>query len=126
MDIRFGAVNAYSSVLEVRTKAFAIRVIRMYAALPKTEVARVLGKQVLRSGTSVGANYREGCHARSPAECITKLEIALMELGETQYWLELLTESDTVPATRLADLLDEAGQIKAMLTASISTAKSRR
>ena len=54
VDIRFGAVNAYSSVLEVRTKAFAIRVIRMYAALPKTEVARVLGKQVLRSGTSVG------------------------------------------------------------------------
>ncbi len=115
-----------SSVLEVRTKAFAIRVIRMFTALPKTEVARVLGKQVLRSGTSVGANYREGCHARSTAEFVTKLEIALMELGETQYWLELLTESDTVPATRLADLLDEAGQIKAMLVASINTAKSRR
>ena len=120
------AIGMSSSVLEVRTKAFAIRVIRMYAALPKTEVARVLGKQVLRSGTSVGANYREGCHAHSPAKCITKLEIALMELGETQYWLELLTESDTVPAARLADLIGEAGQIKAMLVASVNTAKSRR
>lgn len=112
--------------LEVRTKAFALRIIRLFTALPPTEVARVLGKQVLRSGTSVGANYREGMHARSSAEFATKLEIALMEMGETQYWLELLSESGAVESDRLTDLQDEAGQIKAMLTASINTAKSHK
>jgi four helix bundle protein len=111
--------------LEVRTKAFALRVIRMLTALPKTEVARVLGRQVLRSGTSVGAHYREGMHARSPAEFLSKLEGGLQEMGETIYWLELLAESGTVPAARLTDLLDEAGQIRAMLIASISTTKTR-
>lgn len=112
--------------LEVRTKAFALRIVRLCAALPATDVARVLGKQLLRSGTSVGANYREGVHARSPAQFVTKLEIALMEMGETQYWLELLAESDTVEADRLTDLQNEAGQIKAMLIASINTTKSRK
>lgn len=115
-----------SGPLELRTKAFALRVIRLYTALPTTEVARVLGNQLLRSGTSVGANYREGMHARSPAEFVTKLEIALMEAGETQYWLELLAESGTVEADLLTDLQNEAGQIKAMLTASINTAKARK
>lgn len=112
--------------LEARTKAFALRIIRLYAALPTSDVARVLGKQVLRSGTSVGANYREGMHARSPAEFVTKLQIALMEMGETQYWLELLAESETVEAAKLTNLMDEAGQIKAMLIASITTSKSHR
>jgi four helix bundle protein len=114
-----------SGPLETRTKAFALRIIRLYTALPTTDVARVLGKQLLRSGTSVGANYREGCHARSPAEFVTKLEVALMEMSESQYWLELLAESGTVEANKLTDLLDEAGQIKAMLISSINTAKSR-
>ena len=111
--------------LEVRTKAFALRIIRLFTALPPTELARVLGKQLLRSGTSVGANYREGMHARSPAEFITKLEIGLMEMSETAYWLELLVEAGIFPSEQLADLLDESGQIKAMLIASINTTKAR-
>ena len=115
-----------SGPLASRTKAFALRIIRLYTALPASDVARVLGKQVLRSGTSVGANYREGMHARSPAEFVAKLAIALMEIGETQYWLELLAESGTVETGRLTDLLGEAGQIQAMLIASINTSKSHR
>jgi four helix bundle protein len=83
--------------LKTRTKAFALRVIRLYSALPQTPVAQVIGKQLLRSGTSVGAHYREGARSRSDAEFISKLEGALQELEETAYWLELLGESGTLP-----------------------------
>jgi len=76
--------------LKERTKAFALRIIRLYAALPKTTEAQVLGKQVLRSGTSVGAHYREGQRAHSNADFISKIEGGLQELEETAYWLELL------------------------------------
>jgi four helix bundle protein len=79
--------------LQVRTKAFALRVVRLYCALPKTTEAQVLGKQVLRSGTSIGAHYREAMRARSPAEFVSKIEGGLQELEETSYWLELLIES---------------------------------
>ena len=75
--------------LRLRTKEFAIRVIRMYSTLPKSNEAQVLGKQVLRSGTSVGANYREACRARSKAEFVAKLGDCLKELDETSYWFEL-------------------------------------
>src|SRR5438874_9031083 len=78
--------------LKVRTKRFALRILRMYAALPATTEAQVLGKQVLRSGTSVGAHYREGHRARSSAEFVSKMEVGLQELDETSYWLELLSE----------------------------------
>ena len=76
--------------LKERTKAFALRIIRLYAALPKTTEAQVLGKQVLRSGTSVGAHYREAQRAKSNADFIGKIEGGLQELEETAYWLELL------------------------------------
>src|SRR5260370_9774836 len=79
--------------LKVRTRDFALRIVRLYAALPKSTVAQVIGRQVLRSGTSVGANYREGIRARSSIEYATKLNISLMELEETAYWLELLEKS---------------------------------
>jgi len=82
--------------LRGRTKDFALRVIRMFAALPKTTEAQVLGKQVLRSGTSVGANYREASRARSTAEFIAKCGDCLREIDETAYWLELLVESNVV------------------------------
>jgi four helix bundle protein len=78
--------------LRVRTKNFALRIIRLYGSLPKSTEAQVLGKQVLRSGTSVGAQYREGQRAKSDADFISKAEGALQELDETGYWLELLTE----------------------------------
>lgn len=115
-----------SGQLEARTKKFAVAVIRFFTSLPNNEVARVLGRQLLRSGTSIGANYREAMYGRSPAEFISKCEIALQEASETTYWLELFTESDTVPAEQTAGLLNEAGQLKAMLIASINTAKARR
>lgn len=102
--------------LRERTKLFALRVVRMFIALPKTEEARVLGKQVLRSGTSVGANYREAHRARSKPEFIAKLGDCLKELDETAYWLELLTESAIVPAPKLAALQDESNQLLAILT----------
>ena len=114
-----------SNILGDRTKAFALRIIRLYVGLPPTDVARVLGKQLLRSGTSVGANYREGCHSRSTAEFVAKLQLCLMEMGESIYWLELLSEGGIVNPENLVDLIDEAGQIRAMLVASINTLKSR-
>jgi four helix bundle protein len=111
--------------LRVRTKAFALRVIRMFTALPKTEEAKVLGKQVLRSGTSVGANFREAHRARSKAEFIAKVGDCLKELDATSYWLDLLTESNIVPASDLAALQDEASQLLAILTTISKNAKQR-
>ena len=111
--------------LKSRTKAFALRIIRVYESLPKSTTSQVIGKQVLRSGTSVGAHYREACRARSSAEFISKIEGGLQELEETQYWLELLIESELVSARQLGDLQDEANQIIAMLTASVKTTKER-
>jgi four helix bundle protein len=102
--------------LRVRTKAFALRIIRMFVALPKAEEARLLGRQVLRSGTSVGANYREAHRSRSKAEFVSKLGDCLKELDETAYWLELLTESGIVPSSKLASLQDETHQLLAILT----------
>jgi len=86
--------------LRKRTKLFALRIIKLYASLPKSTEAQVIGKQVLRSGTSVGAHYREAKRARSTAEFISKIEGALQELDETIYWLELLTESGIVPQAK--------------------------
>jgi four helix bundle protein len=109
--------------LRERTKAFALRIIRMFAALPKTDEARVLGKQVLRSGTSVGANFREAHRARSKAEFIAKVGDCLKELDETSYWLELLSESGIVPTSKLTSLQDECHQLLAILTTISKNAK---
>ena len=99
-----------------RTTEFALRVVRMFVDLPKTEEARILGKQVLRSGTSVGANYREAQRARSKAEFIAKIGDCLKELDESTYWLELLVRSEIVPETKLAALRDENNQLLAIFT----------
>ena len=110
--------------LSERTKVFALRVIKMFSALLKSEVARVLGKQILRSGTSVGANYREAHRARSKAEFIAKVGDCLKELDETAYWLELLSESAIVPVPKLASLRDECDQLLAIFTTISKKAKS--
>ena len=103
--------------LKPRTKAFALRIIRMYSKLPKNNtVAQVLGKQVLRSGTSVGANYREASRGRSKAEFISKIGDCLKEVEETEYWLELLVDSGCVEAIKMAELLDETRQLIAIFT----------
>jgi len=103
--------------LKPRTKTFALRIIRMYSELPKNNtVAQVLGKQVLRSGTSVGANYREASRGRSKAEFISKIGDCLKEIEETEYWLELLVDSGCVPTAKMAELLDETRQLIAIFT----------
>jgi four helix bundle protein len=111
--------------LRIRTKAFALRIIRLYASLPKSTEAQVLGKQVLRSGTSVGAHYREACRAKSDADFISKIEGGLQELEETAYWLELLAESNIFPADRLKPLHDEAGELLAMLVTMVKNVKAK-
>ena len=118
-------MNERQGILE-RTKSFALRIIRLYGSLPKTTEARVIGNQVLRSGTSVGAHLREGKRSRSNAEMISKTEAALQELEETVYWLELLAESGIVKAELLADLSKESDELTAILVASVKTMKARR
>lgn len=103
--------------LKIRTKRFALRVIRMYSELPKNDtVAQVLGRQVFRSGTSVGANYREASRGRSKAEFTSKIGDSLKEIEETEYWLELLVDSGCFPPPKMADLLDETRQLIAIFT----------
>lgn len=112
--------------LKVRTRKFASRIIKLFTALPKTTEAQIIGKQVLRSATSVGAQYREACRARSDAEFISKIESSLQELDETTYWLELLVEGEIVKAAKLKDLHNEAGELTAILVSSVKTVKSRK
>jgi four helix bundle protein len=110
--------------LRVRTKQFALRVIRLYSAMPKRIEAEVIGKQVLRSGTSVGANFREAHRARLEAEFVSKLGDCLKELEETCYWLELLVDAEIVPLDRIESLQDECNQLIAILTAISKKVKS--
>jgi four helix bundle protein len=109
--------------LKVRTKEFALRIIRLYSALPKTTVAQVIGKQLLRSGTSVGAHYREAVRGRSNAEFISKLEGGLQELEESVYWMELVVESGIVGEDLMKDMMTEADELTAILTTCVKNAK---
>ena len=109
-----------------RTKEFALRVIRLVQSLPRGQMADVLGKQLLRSGTSVGANYRAACRAKSRADFISKMGIVEEEADESMYWMELLIESGLVQHDRVADLLNEADQLVAMTVSSIQTARSNK
>ena len=111
--------------LRKRTRAFALRVIRLYVSLPKTTEAQVIGKQVLRSGTSVGAHYSEAKRARSTAEFVSKIEGGLQELEETGYWLELLMESGIVSSPKLANLRQEVEELLAIFVSSAKTAKKK-
>ena len=112
-----------SEALKVRTKGFALRVLRLYRSLPRTEEARILGSQLLRSSTSIGANYRAACRGRSRAEFVAKLGIVLEEADETVFWLELLQEGTIFPAGKLRDLLQEANELVAIFTSSVRTAR---
>jgi four helix bundle protein len=110
-------------LLKQRTKTFALRVIRMTQALPRTREADVIGRQVPRSATSIAANYRAAGRGRSKAEFTAKLGIVIEETDETVLWLEFLSESGIVKASRLEDLLDEANQLLALFAASWRTLK---
>jgi four helix bundle protein len=106
-----------------RTKTFALRIIKLIEQLPKTTVAQVIGRQLLRSGTSVGANYRAACRARSRADFIAKLCIVEEECDESLYWMELLIESGVMKSKRLSLLMTEAGEILAMVVQSVNTTR---
>ena len=109
-----------------RTKRFALRILTLVDALPRKRSADVLAKQLARSGTSVGANYREACRARSVPEFVAKLGIAEEEADESAWWIELITEHGLLPADRLAELHAEAVALTKMLAASRITARTNR
>jgi four helix bundle protein len=109
--------------LRNRTKNFALRVVRLFVSLPRSTEAQVLGKQLLRSATSVGANYREASRARSKAEFIAKCGDCLREVDETAYWLELLVESNLVAAEKLQPLRAESDELTAIFITVLKRAK---
>jgi four helix bundle protein len=111
--------------LKSRTKAFALRVIKLTEAIPRTLAGRAMAGQIVRSGTAVAANYRATCRARSKAEFIAKIGVVEEEADETALWLELLRESGLVPGRRLAKLLEEANDLTAIMAASRKTASSK-
>ncbi len=113
------------SNLKGRTQDFALKVIRLYSLLPKTTEVQVLGKQLLRSGTSVGAHYREAQRSRSDAEFISKMEVGLQELEETSYWLELLMKSSFGEQTKLSELLKEIDELTAIFVTCVKNTKRR-
>ena len=109
-----------------RTKQLSLRVIRLVEALPPKPSAQVIGKQLLRSATSVGANYRAACRAKSKPDMINKLKIVEEEADETLYWLELLVEAELISETRLKDLMAETNEIIAMTVSSIKTLRQKK
>lgn len=112
--------------MKARTKKFALRVIRLVESLPRSRTADTIGRQLLRSGTSVGANYRSACRAKSPADFASKMGIVEEEADESIYWMELLVEGEIVKATRLGPLMKEADEIVAIAVSSIKTTRRAR
>jgi four helix bundle protein len=108
---------------KTRTRQFALRIFRLAESLPETPTARVIRNQMLRSGSSVGANYRAACRAKSKRDFISKLGTVEEETDETIYWMELLIDTGIVKPNRIADLLDEADQILSIVIASIKTTR---
>lgn len=111
--------------LKQRTKQFALRVIRVVESLPKGRTADVIGRQLLRSGTSVGANYRAACRAKSPADFISKMGTVEEETDESLFWMELLIEAGIVESGKLESLMKEADEILAITVSSIKTARKK-
>ena len=109
--------------LKVRTTQFALWIIKLVESLPKDEVSRVLGRQLLRSGTSIGANYRAACRSKSAADFISKMGTVEEEADESGYWMELLVESEKATPAKLSALMKEADELTAIAVASITTAR---
>lgn len=112
--------------LKQRTKVFALRVMKLVAALPDTAAGRVIGNQLLRCGTSVGANYRAACRGRSEAEFVAKLGVVIEEADESGFWMELLIEGNLVAEAKVKALLEESSELVAIFTASVRTTRSRK
>lgn len=118
-----GAEMYQSEQLKERTKQFAIRVVHLFRALPKSDEAKVIGRQLLRSGTSIASNYRAVCRSRSKAEFIARIGIVVEEADETVLWLELLVETGIIEGDKMKSLLNEANELLAIFAASQFTAK---
>ncbi|HTC94855.1 MAG TPA: four helix bundle protein [Terriglobales bacterium] len=114
-----------SEELRQRTKAFALRIIKLSESMPKSQAGYVIAKQVLRSGTSVAANYRAVCRARSRADFIAKLGIVVEEIDETLFWLELIVDAGLLPSSRMEAITDEANQLTSIFVAARKTSRSR-
>jgi four helix bundle protein len=112
-----------TSDLRLRTKRYAVGIVTLFTSLPKTDEARTLGRQMLRSGTSVGAQYREACRARSNAEFISKVESLLQELDETTFWLELLVETRCASALAVIPLVDESDELTKIFVTMVRRTK---
>lgn len=112
--------------LKERTKKFALRVIRLCESLPDSKIGNVINNQLLRCGTSVGANYRAACRARSTAEFIAKMGIVEEECDESIYWMELIIDANLLPEERLRDLMAEADEILTITVSSIKTARKKK
>jgi four helix bundle protein len=117
------AANTTPELLRDRTKQFAYRILKLFRALPRGYEAQTVGKQLFRSGTSVAANYRAVCRARSQAEFIAKIGVVLEEVNESVFWLEFLAENEIISAKRIEPLLNEARELAAIFAASQRTAK---
>ena len=115
-----------AKLLQNRTKAFAVRFIKAFARLPKDEATRTIGRQFLRSGTSLAANYRSACRARSAADFISKISIVAEEADETLFWFELLSEADLVKVNLIEPLMKECQELLKIFSASFATAKRNR
>jgi four helix bundle protein len=112
--------------LQERTKRFAIGIIRLFRILPRTEEGRIVGRQLIRAGTSVGANYRAVCRARTKAEFTAKMGVVVEEADETVFWLEILVEAEIFPLSKAEGLLNEANELLAVFAASQRTARLTR
>ncbi len=111
--------------LDVRLLDFGVRIIKLVEALPRTLTGRRIGDQLLRSGTAVGANYEEAQGAESKEDFTHKLQVALKEVRESRYWLRLIAKSGTLPENKLAPMLDESDQLRAILSKAVATAKGK-
>jgi four helix bundle protein len=122
-QLKAASVNA--DELRSRTRHFAVRIVKLFRSLPRTTDAQVLGKQLMRCGTSVAANYRAACRGRSRPEFIAKLGVVAEEADETVFWLEMLVDCGIVPEKLVTELLKEARELCAIFSASQHTARSR-
>jgi four helix bundle protein len=123
-NFKLQIVGMTANELKLRTKRFALRVIRLVAAAPKTIEEKAIANQLVRCGTSVAANYRACCRARSKSEFVAKMGVVLEEADETQLWLELIIESKLLPTKRVEPLLEEASELVAIFVASRKSASA--
>lgn len=121
--LRIADLLMNSELMKRRTQDFALRVVKLVESLPHNQTATIVGKQLLRCGTSVGANYRAACRAKSRADFIAKLGIVEEETDEAIYWIEILINADLIKSGRVGNLLDEARQILAIVVSSINTTR---